>query len=149
MKKLSVFIITLMVIVLSSAVESQAGRFERRDSRQEDRIEAGIARGEITQRESRILRNEQEKICELRERAMRDGYVSSRERMMLEQRQNLASRHINRFNHNRADRRDRRYYDHDNISFKRSAVLVPLILPPFPPPPLVFPGMHILFHSLR
>jgi len=124
MKKLSVFIVTLMVIVLLAAVESQAGRNENRYSRQDN-------------------------TGEQRERALRDGHISSRERMMLERRQNMPSRHVNRFNHNRADRRDRHHYNHDNISFKRSAVLVPLILPPFPPPPLVFPGMHILFHSLR
>jgi len=149
MKKLSVFIVTLMVIVFLAAVESQAGRNEKRYSQQENRIEAGIAKGEIARGEARILRNEQDKIYGLKERFLRDGHLSERERMILERRQNMASRHIHRFNHNRADRRDRHHYDYDDISFKRSSVLVPLILPPFPPPPLVFPGMHILFHSLR
>jgi hypothetical protein len=148
MKNLSLFIVTLIALVLLTSVESQAGRFERRDSRQEDRIEAGIARGEITQRESRILRNEQEKICELRERAMRDGHLSEKERRMLERRQNLASRHIYRFNHNRAERDGRHDFNRKDISFTRSTVFVPLILPPLPPP-MVFPGMHILFHHSR
>ncbi len=149
MKNLFLFIVALMVIVFLTADISHAGRFEKRYSRQENRIEAGIANDEITRREARILRNEQDNICELRERALRDGHMSERERIMLERRQDLASRHIHRFNHNRAERRDRHNYDYEEISFKRSTVLVPLILPPFPPPPLVFPGMHILFHSLR
>ena len=39
MKNLSIFIVTLMVIVFLAAVESQAGRIEKRYSRQEDRID--------------------------------------------------------------------------------------------------------------
>jgi hypothetical protein len=149
MKNLSIFIVTLMVIVLLAAVESQAGIIEQRYSKQQDRIENGIAKGEITHREARILRNGQDNIDEQRERALRDGYLSDRERIRLARRQNMASRHIYRFKHNRIERRDRHNYDYDDISFKRSTVLVPLILPPFPPPPLVFPGMHILFHHSR
>ncbi len=125
MKDLFIFIVTLMVIVFLAAVESQAGRIEKRYSGQEDRIDGQ------------------------RERTLRDGRLSNRERMMLERRHHLASRHIYRNKHDRIERRDRRHYDYDDISFKRSTVLVPLILPPFPPPPLVFPGMHILFHHSR
>ena len=149
MKNLSIFIATLMVLVFLAAVESQAGRIEKRYSRQDNRIESGITKGEITRGEARILRNEQNNIDEQRERALRDGRLSNRERIMLERRQDLASRHVYRFNNNRTERRDRHHYDYDDISFKRSTVLVPLILPPFPPPPLVFPGMHILFHHSR
>ncbi|MBU1398523.1 MAG: hypothetical protein KKH85_06490 [Proteobacteria bacterium] len=112
MKNLSIFIVTLMVIVFLAAVESQAGRVEKRYSRQQDRIENG-------------------------------------ERMRLERRQYPASRHIYRYKNNRIERRDRYHYDYDHISFKRSTVLVPLILPPSPPLPLVFPGVHILFNSSR
>jgi hypothetical protein len=146
MKNLFVFIVTLMVIVFLAAVESQAGVIEKRYSRQQDRIEDGIAKGEITHREARILRNGQDNIDEQRERALRDGRLSNRERMMLERRQDLASRHIYRYKHDRMERSDRHNYDYDDISFNRSRVIVPLILPPFPPPPLIFPGMHILFH---
>jgi len=124
MKNLSIFIVTLMVIVLLTAVESQAGRIETRYSRQDN-------------------------MGDQRERALRDGRLSNSERIMLERRQALASRHIYRNKHDRIERRDRHNYDYDDISFKRSTVLVPLILPPFPPPPLVFPGMHILFHHSR
>jgi hypothetical protein len=149
MKNLSVFIVTLIALILLTSVESQAGRFERRDSRQDNRIDAGIARGDITQREARILRNDQDRICELRESALRDGRLSERERMRLERRQNMTDRRFCRFSNNRDERRDRHNFDNDHISFRKSAVLVPLILPPLPPPPFVFPGMHILFHHSR
>jgi len=149
MKNVSIFIVTLMVLVFLAAVESQAGRIEKRDSRQDSRIEDGIAKGEISRGEARILRNQQDNIDKQREKALRDGRLSNRERIMLERRQDLASRDIYRYRHNRIERSGRHYNDYDNISFKRSKVLVPLILPPFPPPPLVFPGMHILFHHSR
>jgi len=123
MKNLSIFIVTLMVIVLLAAVESQAGSFEKRYSRQHDRIDDGKVKGEITSREARVLRNER--------------------------RHDLANRHIYRYKHDIMERRDRHNYDYEEISFKRSTVLVPLILPPFPPLPLVFPGIHIMFHSSR
>jgi hypothetical protein len=148
MKNLFVFIMALMVLVFITADVSHAGRFEKRNSRQDNRIEAGIAKGEITQREALILRNEQDNINKQREMALRDGHLSDRERIRLERRQDLASRHIHRFNHNRAERGNRHDYGHENISFKRSSVIVPLVLPPLPPP-LVFPGMHILFHHSR
>jgi len=112
MKNLSIFIVTLMVIVLLAAIESQAGSFEKRYSRQQDRIDNG-------------------------------------EHMRFERRHDMANRHIYRYKHDRMERRDRHNYDYEEISFKRSTVLVPLILPPFPPPPLIFPGIHIMFHSSR
>jgi len=149
MKNLSIFIVTLMVLVFLATVESQAGRIEKRYSRQDSRIEDGISKGEISRGEARILRNKQGNIDKQRERALRDGRLSNRERIMLEKKQDLASRHIYSYRHNRIERSGRHYNDYDNISFKRSTVLVPFILPPFPPPPLVFPGMHILFHHSR
>jgi hypothetical protein len=146
MKNLSIFVLALMVMVLLTTIESHAGGFGKRYSDQDNRIDAGIARGDITQREARILRNDQERICELRERALRDGRLSEKERMMLERRQNMADRRFHHFNNNRAERRDRHHFDRDHISFRKSSVMVPIILPPLPPPPIVFPGMHILFH---
>ena len=112
MKNLYVFIVTLIVIVLLASVESQAGSYEKKYSRQQDRIDNG-------------------------------------ERMRIERRLDLENRNISRYKHDRIKRRDRHNYDYEEISFKRSTVLVPLILPPLPPLPLVFPGIHIMFHSSR
>ncbi|MDP3285864.1 MAG: hypothetical protein Q8M56_15655, partial [Desulfobacterales bacterium] len=69
-------------------------------------------------------------------------------RIRLEHRQDLANRHNYRMRHNYTNRFDRDYYD-DDISFRKSAVMVPVLLPPLPPLPLVFPGMHIRIFSSR
>jgi hypothetical protein len=148
MKNLSIFFVTLMVIVFLSAVESNAERIGKRDVRQHERIEDGIEDGSITIREAKILSSEQHRIDNQKDRAMRDGHLSKRERMRLEQRQDLANRHIYRMRHNDTSRCDRDYYD-DDISFRKSAVVVPILLPPLPPLPLVFPGMHIRIFSSR
>ena len=148
MKKIALFALVVMVIGLAGADESLAGRIERRDSRQHDRIENGIEDGGITRHEAKTLRNEQNRIDNQNNRAMRNGHLSKRERMRLERRQDLANRHIYRMRHNDTSRCDRDYYD-DDISFRKSAVVVPILLPPLPPLPLVFPGMHIRIFSSR
>jgi len=148
MKRIALFALVVMVIGLMGVSESQAGRIERRDSRQHDRIEDGIDRGEITRQEARFLRNEQHRIDNQKDRAMRDGHLSKREQMRLEQRQDLANRHIYRMRHNYTNRYDRDYY-YDDVTFRKSAVVVPILLPPLPPLPLVFPGMHIRIFSSR
>jgi len=122
MKKLSILIVTLMVIVFLGTVESNAGDIEKRYSRHNDRIG--------------------------NDREMRDGHLSSRERFKIEHRRDQASRHIYRMKYNDTGRHDRGCYDED-ISFRKSAVVVPILLPPFPPPPFIFPGMHIRIFSSR
>lgn len=122
MKNLALFVIVLIVIGLAGAGESLAGKNEKGDSRHNDRIE--------------------------NDREMRDGHLSRRERIRIEHRQDLANRHIDRMRHNDKSRYDLNYYD-DDISFRKSAVVIPILLPPFPPPPLIFPGMHIRIFSSR
>ena len=122
MKRIALFALFVMVIGLSGAGESLAGRIERRDSRQHDRIENN--------------------------REIRDDHLSNRERIGLEHRQDLANRHIYRMRHNDTSRCDRGYYD-DDISFRESSVVIPILLPPLPPLPLVFPGMQIRIFSSR
>ena len=148
MKRIALFALFVMVIGFAGAGESLAGRIEKRDSRQHDRIEDGIENGKITGQEARFLRNEQHGIDNQKDRAMRDGHLSRREIIMLERRQDIANRHIYRMRHNDTSRCDRDYYD-DDISFRKSAVVVPILLPPLPPLPLVFPGMHIRIFSSR
>jgi len=122
MKRIALFALVVMVIGLMGVSESQAGRIERRDSRQHDRIE--------------------------KDRKIQDDHLSRQERIMLAQRSALANRHIYRMRHNYTNRYDRDYY-YDDVTFRKSAVVVPILLPPLPPLPLVFPGMHIRIFSSR
>ena len=122
MKRIALFALVVMVIGFAGAGESLAGRNEKRDLRHHDRIENN--------------------------RGIRDDHLSRQERIRLEHRQYLANRHIYRMRHNDTNRCDRDYYD-DDISLRESAVVIPILLPPLPPLPLVFPGMHIRIFSSR
>jgi hypothetical protein len=122
MKRIALFALVIMVIGFAGAGESLAGRNEKRDLRHHDRIENN--------------------------REMRDDHLSRQERIRLERRQYVANRHIDRMRHNDTNRCDRGYYD-DDLSFRESSVVIPILLPPLPPLPLVFPGMHIRIFSSR
>ena len=122
MKRIALFALVVMVIGLAGAGESLAGRNEKRDLRHHDRIENN--------------------------RGIRDDHLSNRERIGLEHRHDPANRHNYRMRHNYTNRCDRDYY-YDDVSFRKSAVVVPILLPPLPPLPLVFPGMQIRIFTSR
>lgn len=79
---------------------------------------------------------------------MRDGRLSRRERIRIERRQDLANRHIYSMKHNDRNRCDSYFFD-DDVSFRKSAIMIPILLPPLPPLPPVFTGMSVRFHSSR
>ena len=56
---------------------------DARQARQEQRIQAGVARGELTRREARTLQQGQREIARAEARAKADGYVSPREARQL------------------------------------------------------------------
>ena len=62
---------------------SDTSAIDVRQARQEQRIEAGVARGELTRREARTLQQGQREIARAEARAKADGYVSPREARQL------------------------------------------------------------------
>ena len=52
---------------------------DARQARQEQRIQAGVARGDLTRREARALEQRQREIARAEARAKADGHVSRRE----------------------------------------------------------------------
>lgn len=102
--------ITLATALFASAADAKtviAGadqRIDNRQYRQEQRIEQGIASGELTRPETRRLGREQAGIVRAEARAEADGSVSRREAFSLERRQDAASRHIARQKHDRQSR---------------------------------------------
>jgi hypothetical protein len=52
---------------------------DARQARQEQRIQAGVARGDLTRREARALEQGQREIARAEARAKADGHVSRRE----------------------------------------------------------------------
>ena len=60
-----------------------ASAVDARQARQEERIQAGVARGELTRREARMLEHGQRDIARVEARAKADGRVSPSEMRQL------------------------------------------------------------------
>lgn len=73
---------------------------DRRQQRQQDRIQQGQASGQLTPREARRLQNEQARIRGAERRMRADGNLSPQERARLNTMQNRGSQDINRLRHN-------------------------------------------------
>jgi len=105
MKKSIVFgimagILLVMGAGIASAGSTYAPQVDRREWRQESRIEQGVASGRLTPWEARVLGREQARIRFMEARMKSDGHLTYRERLRLHHRLNVASRDIRYFNHN-------------------------------------------------
>jgi len=103
-KSLVVGIMAGIVLVMGAGIACAGStydpRVDRREVRQERRIDRGIASGRLTPWEARVLKKEQARIRFMEARMKSDGHLTCRERLRLNQRQNIASRDIWRLNHN-------------------------------------------------
>jgi hypothetical protein len=69
-------------------------RIDNRQDKQEDRIERGIQKGQITKKEARSLEKGQERIENLEEKALSDGKVTKREKSRIEKAQDKQGQRI-------------------------------------------------------
>ncbi len=90
----------LVLISAASATAHSSRDINNRQDRQEVRIEDGRRHGSITWREGLKLRAEQRRIANVEREFRKDGYLDRKERRILTNMQNQASKHI------RAERRD-------------------------------------------
>jgi len=107
--KLRLVIATATLAVLSAAVTAQAAepaasganmpRVDKRQARQEARIEQGVASGQLNARETLRVEREQKHIATAEAKAEADGKVTDKERARLAHLQNKASRDIKRQKH--------------------------------------------------
>jgi hypothetical protein len=72
---------------------------QKREQRQEKRIDQGVQSGELNPREAGRLEREQARIKQDEERMKADGKLTPQERRKLRREQNRASRHIYREKH--------------------------------------------------
>lgn len=93
-------VLLVMGVGIASAGSTYDPRVDRREVRQERRIDRGVASGRLTPWEARVLKKEQARIRFMEARMKSDGYLTCRERQRLNQRLNVASRDIWRLNHN-------------------------------------------------
>jgi len=94
------------VFVLGASVVSMAGSrgIDRREYREQHRINQGIRGGELTRREARQLEAGLLRIRRDERRARSDGHLSPRERARLDRELNHESRGIYRQKHDGQDR---------------------------------------------
>jgi hypothetical protein len=97
------FLIGLIATAAAVPVYAQTATpgVDARQERQQQRIDQGIASGELNKREAGRLEREQGRIEADKEAAKADGVVTKQERAKLNREQNRASRHIAREKHDR------------------------------------------------
>ena len=92
------FIISVIAVTLS-AQSLLAADVDKRQDRQQTRIEQGIKNGELTAKEAYRLNKQQRKIAGTEKKFKSDGKFSQRERAIVQHQQNKASRNIFRQKH--------------------------------------------------
>jgi hypothetical protein len=94
--------VTLLVVLSAGSVlsQTQTPRVDRRERRQQARIQEGVKSGELTGKEAKQLEAQQRKIQKEKMQAKADGTLSPAERMKLNREQNRANRKIFRKKHN-------------------------------------------------
>lgn len=97
----SILLIVLSAILTLPFTDALAqDRMDRRQNRQEDRIEHGKSSGELTEKESQALERGQDRIEKMENKAKSDGTVKRREAHRIEKMQDRQSRRIHRMKHN-------------------------------------------------
>ncbi|THI85142.1 MAG: hypothetical protein CAF41_012975 [Nitrospira sp. CG24A] len=108
MKKM-LLAVSAMTLMVSGIVFAQAETpvIDQRQMNQDQRIDQGIASGQLNEREANRLNKQQGRIGKMEDRAMSDGAMTKRERARIGAAQNRASRHVARQKHDRQGERHR------------------------------------------
>ena len=84
-----------------SAAPAGTPRIDQRQANQEQRIDKGVASGQLTPRETLRLEREQKHIAVAEQKAKADGTVTTAERKKIHHMQDAASKDIHRQKHDR------------------------------------------------
>ena len=108
MKKL-LLAVSAMTLMMSGMAFAQAETpvIDQRQANQDQRIDQGVASGQLNEREANRLNRQQEHVNKMEDRAMSDGAMTKRERARIGAAQNRASHHIAREKHDRQGKRHR------------------------------------------
>lgn len=88
----------------ASAQSADTPRIDARQAKQEQRIDQGIASGELNKREARRMNRQQNTLDKAENRAKADGVVTGQERKALTHAQNKTSKRIYRQKHDAQQR---------------------------------------------
>ncbi len=102
-----------MLLVISAVVlaagmayaQAETPGIDQRQVNQEQRIDRGIASGQLNEREAARLNKQQGHIDNMENKAKTDGVVTKKERARIHNAQDRASRHIAREKHDRQGKR--------------------------------------------
>jgi hypothetical protein len=103
MKRAAVVLVAMCVCLSFGFMRQQQDktpRVNKREVRQQKRINKGIKSGQLTPKEANRLERQQVKIREEKAKAKSDGKVTGKERAKLSKEQNSANRAIYRKRHN-------------------------------------------------
>ena len=90
--------ITLLMSGMAYA-EAETPAIDQRQANQEQRIDQGVASGQLNKREANRLNRQQKHINKIEDRAKSDGVITKKERARIGAAQNRASRHLAREKH--------------------------------------------------
>jgi hypothetical protein len=76
------------------ALAQSTPQIDKRQERQDERIERGIQKGQITKKEARRLEKGQEHIENMEEKALRDGKLTKREKSQIDKAQDKQNKRI-------------------------------------------------------
>jgi uncharacterized membrane protein YebE (DUF533 family) len=103
MSKLNTGILALVLASLPALALAQATpatpNIDKRQARQEQRIQQGVKSGQLTPREAASLEKGQAKVQRMEDKAKADGKVTPKERARIEREQNKQDRRIARQKH--------------------------------------------------
>ena len=95
----NVAVIGIAALSLTTPVFAQETRVDRRQDRQEQRIDRGVESGALTPRETRRLEHGQQHVENVETRAQADGKITGREKARLEHAQDVQSKRIYKQKH--------------------------------------------------
>lgn len=101
MKKQSFALAFLALTLAAGSSFAGTKHEEKREARQDARIERGIASGQLNEKEANRLEKGQQHIDNMEDKAMADGKMSKKEKMRIEHAQDKQSRKIFREKHDR------------------------------------------------
>ena len=103
------FAVTAMTLMMTGIgyAEAETPVIDQRQANQEQRINQGVASGQLNKREANRLNRQQQHINKIEDRAKSDGVVTKKERARIGVAQNRASRHIVREKHDLQGKRHR------------------------------------------
>ena len=97
----SLLVAVLAAFALPVMAQTATPRADQRQANQQQRIDQGVASGQLTGKEAARLEKGQERVQAIEDKAKADGTVTAKERARLQKAENVQSRHIAREKHDR------------------------------------------------